>query len=333
MLAYLISEGSGSEAFDVGIMAKFLSDEKGDTPQSDSLSPLVDETIFKESRVIANYANTHMTPEQLEFGGFSLVHGAKKRWSFDAPLALVVSDFENGNDGGGSAHGQRFLKSMLNVEHSFTEIVMFVPSKFFIRAYNDVKKQFKEKSIDLKFVVRTTETYMDVCEAYTHVSSSAYMVSNVYSNVRNRGGLLQSSDGRHVTPSINVDSEECTDMCDEIVRKAAAFGSVRNFVADDEIVYRTALMGGFCNEWAFGIRTSHAEELWNGCTPKGPHATEYVTWAENDGKILDKLYELYVSWLALSTVKCEPIIALILLFCSTMNHISPRMFVAIGQCF
>ncbi len=170
---------------------------------------------MQESRVIKNYAATNMLTKFL--GPETIIHGAAmfKRWGPERPIALVVSDWDEG-------FLDDFIEALDHEEHPFHEVVVMRP-KGAPRITHRQMARVAGHGIAIRAVERETNDYMDWCEA--PVESEYFMYTNTYWHVRKHVDLLLTEDDKPLLTYIYSDLPFCTNFpaCVNAIESARLF--------------------------------------------------------------------------------------------------------------
>jgi len=299
----------------VALMIKNVSTPKNNTAQfiawwqehGFSGGPNGTAPAFQESSAIKNYAATNMLKKFL--WPETVIHGAAmfQRWESNRPIALVVSDWNEG-------FLDEFLTSLEHDDHPFSEVVIMQPPGGHRRVPHRMLARKTSANIVTRAVERTGPDYMDICNA--PVESEWFMTTNTYHNVKRTVDLLMTDTGTPLVPFIYSELPYCQDYpaCAASVRKTRHIFNpdFDKYVADHDVPFRTDLVADFCADWEAaeaaaqnqrrlqyareavavgGDAPTPMENEEEKCVPVGPTATGFIAYLSQLGVVKD-VYKL-----------------------------------------
>jgi len=237
--------------------------------------------VMQESVAIKNYAATNMLPKFL--GPEIIIHGAAmfSRWEADRPLALVVSDWDEGFLG-------EFIESLDHDGHPFHEVVVMRPKGAGRLPYQHLATAAM-RGIAIRTVERAGPDFKDWCEA--PVDSEWFMYINTYHKVRRNVDLLLTDDGKPLVSYIYGELPFCADYpaCAHAMKRTQDLfdPDADKMVQDFEMVFNSGERDTFCAAWNEQNPPTPDEP----CVPQGPTATAYLGYLSTNAKA-KKLYKL-----------------------------------------
>ena len=250
-----------------------------------------DETPFKYTPVIHNYAATNLIPRHL--GPEYIIHGAKlySPWNpTKVDVTLVVSEWFFDR----SLH---LIKNLDEKDHPFSEVVVMVPP--IAGAHEDYDRL---TDVPVRTQHRGAPDYMDICEA--DITTEWFMITNSYHNVAQHVDLMFTPGTfKPVIPFTPATYAFCFKYpyCKETVNLAQRTNAGQDKVIQDmDMLYHTESRNAFCKQWK-AENGNEGEDLYKNqqrrlmfrkkiIGPPGPTGTSYYAWLVKNR--LDDIYKM-----------------------------------------
>uniref|UniRef100_A0A7S4VS88 Uncharacterized protein n=1 Tax=Ditylum brightwellii TaxID=49249 RepID=A0A7S4VS88_9STRA len=246
-----------------------------------------DQNPIRESRVIANYAGTNLSPRHLVNETASIIHGANLYLPWDKSkheITLVIPDWQEELSGD-------LISQIDSSTHPFSNIVVMVPDSI------SESLLHVDTSLHVSIERRSRPDYMDLCTA--PIDTEWFMIINSYHIVAPYVELLFTDDKqrRPVIPFTPADDYHCANFrrCYEIHESSKQFSPENSMIIQDfDMLFRTEERDAFCSEWVqrYGEEGDRVHTT-GVSTPKekplGPTATSYVSYLLMMG-LADNLY-------------------------------------------
>eukprot|EP00804_Cyclotella_cryptica_P028506 CCRYP_014798-RB/>CCRYP_014798-RB protein AED:0.04 eAED:0.04 QI:2126/1/1/1/0.85/0.62/8/1277/1088 len=246
-----------------------------------------DETPYKFTKAIHNYAATNLIPRHL--GPEYIIHGAKLYSPWDPSrikITLVVSEWF-------FDRSLSLIKSLDSRDHPFDRVIIMIPPS--ISNDHDYTK-YTRVPVTLQF--RDAPDFLDLCAA--EVESEWFMITNSYHLVARHVDLMFTP-GKFVpvVPFTPATYPFCLKYpyCKETIALAQRWNPKHSqVVLDMDMLYHTEERNLFCEEWR-ERNGDNGEDLYAKYQPmrfkirgdkivgpKGPTATDYFAYLTRENK-------------------------------------------------